>query len=82
MSFCIVNWVKRFTCHHVLHAFDLLKDSGKIKSRLAENPIDPNHRLSENHLLLVSNVDMYQQFFDRLLYLSLTRQEIDYSVAL
>ncbi|XP_019053901.1 PREDICTED: uncharacterized protein LOC109114922 [Nelumbo nucifera] len=62
------------------YVLDLLKDTGKLGAKLANTPIDVNHRLEDCSDEPIADMKQYQRLVGRLLYLSMTRPNIAYAV--
>lgn len=60
---------------------DLLRETGKLASKPASTPIDPNHKLGEAKEDLVVDKEMYQRLVEKLIYLSHTRPDIAFAVS-
>ncbi|XP_019054441.1 PREDICTED: uncharacterized protein LOC109115185 [Nelumbo nucifera] len=62
------------------YILDLLKDTGKLGTKLADTPIDVNHRLGDCSDEPIVDTKQYRRLVGRLLYLSMTRPDILYAV--
>ncbi|XP_057981296.1 uncharacterized mitochondrial protein AtMg00810-like [Malania oleifera] len=66
--------------HQCKHALDILKDSGTVGSTPARIPLDQNIRMSKEEGELLPEPALYRRLIGRLLYLTITRPELAYSV--
>ncbi|XP_019052088.1 PREDICTED: uncharacterized protein LOC109114219 [Nelumbo nucifera] len=62
------------------YVIDLVQDLGKLGVKLADSPIDPNHRLGDCHSETIKDVKQFQRLVDRLLYMSMTQLDIAYAM--
>jgi transposase InsO family protein len=62
------------------YALDILEDSGLLACKPSKLPMDPNLRLSQHDGLLLDDPTVYRRLVGRLLYLSLTRPDLVYSI--
>ncbi|KAG6521936.1 hypothetical protein ZIOFF_019070 [Zingiber officinale] len=65
------------------YVLDLLKETGKLGSRLASTPIEVNHDLTSSSGEDLTSLEKgtYQRLVGKLLYLSMTRPDITYAVS-
>jgi len=61
------------------YALDLLKETGMTNAKPVYLPIDPQASLSQEGLLL-STPDKYRRLVGKLIYLTITRPDITYTV--
>ncbi|RVW75167.1 Protein MHF2-like [Vitis vinifera] len=64
------------------YVLDLLQETRKIGCKLADTPIDPNHKLREASEDATVDKGMYQILVGKLIYLSHTRLNIAYALSL
>jgi len=62
------------------YALEILEDSGLLACKPSKLPMDPNLRLSQHEGLLLADPTPYRRLVGRLLYLSLTRPDLVYSI--
>jgi hypothetical protein len=62
------------------YALDILEDFGLLACKPSKLPMDPNLRLSQHDGLLLDDPTVYRRLVGRLLYLSLTRPDLVYSI--
>lgn len=64
------------------YALDLLRDTGLTGAKPSSIPIEQNHKLLDNQseLLSLSDASTYRQLVGRLIYLTITRPDLSYSV--
>lgn len=68
--------------HQWKYTLDILADTCLLSSKPSIIPIEQNHTLNDNHSALLSIKDtfVYRRLVGRLLYLTVTRPDISYSV--
>ncbi|XP_022887310.1 uncharacterized protein LOC111403142 [Olea europaea var. sylvestris] len=62
------------------YTLDILADSGTLGSKPAKLPMDRNIKLSKESRCILSDPSIYRRLVGRLLYLTITRPDISYSV--
>lgn len=64
------------------YALDLLRDTGLTGAKSSSIPIEQNHKLLDNQSesISISNASTYRQLVGRLIYLTMTRPDLSYSV--
>jgi len=62
------------------YALEILQDSGFLASKPVSFPIEQNLKLSRDHGTLLADPTPYRRLIGRLLYLTLTRPDLAYSV--
>lgn len=62
------------------YTLDLLEDSGYLSCKAAKTPIEQHQKLSVSNGELLPDPSIYRRLIDRLLYLTLTRADLSYSV--
>ncbi|PKI43274.1 hypothetical protein CRG98_036360 [Punica granatum] len=62
------------------YALDILSECGMLDSRPSEFPMEQNHRLSSESSTLLDDPGQYRRLVGRLLYLTITRPDLTYSV--
>nr|XP_027186543.1 uncharacterized protein LOC113784530 [Cicer arietinum] len=62
------------------YSLGILEDTGLLGSKLCSTPMDPNLKLSITYGQPLSNVTIFRQLIDKLLYLTNTRPNISFSV--
>jgi hypothetical protein len=62
------------------YALELLEDSGLLAWKPSKFPMDPNLRLSKHEGVLLDDPTPYRRLIGRLMYLSLTRPDLVYSI--
>jgi hypothetical protein len=62
------------------YALDILASSGTLGSRPSKLPMDQNLRLSKENGDILSNPTYYRKLVGKLLYLTINRPDISYSV--
>ncbi|XP_071738757.1 uncharacterized mitochondrial protein AtMg00810-like [Rutidosis leptorrhynchoides] len=64
------------------YTLDLLSEFGLLGSKPCQTPIEPNVRFDDNNVndLPLTNITQYQRLVGKLIYLTLTRPDISYSV--
>ncbi len=60
----------------------MLKETGMLGCKIADNPIEPNKKFKESDGSSLVDKGRYQQLVGRLIYLSYTRLDIAYAVSL
>ena len=65
---------------HCKYALDLLSETGYLGCKLASIPMDPNLKLSQEDGELVYNPTTYWRTIGKLLYLTISRPDLSYSV--
>uniref|UniRef100_A0A2N9IZL0 Reverse transcriptase Ty1/copia-type domain-containing protein n=1 Tax=Fagus sylvatica TaxID=28930 RepID=A0A2N9IZL0_FAGSY len=63
------------------NAFDILEDSGFLASKLVKFPIKQYLKLSKDQGTLLTDPSAYRRLIGRLLYLTLTKPNISYSIS-
>ena len=76
----IARSTKRISICQRKYALEILEDSGLLASKLISFPIERNYKLSKDEGILLSDSTSYRRFISRLLYLTITRLDITYSV--
>lgn len=61
---------------------DILEDTGLLRARPVETPMDPNVKLCVDQGELLHNPDQYRRLVGRLNYLTITRPDISFAVNL
>ena len=62
------------------YALDILEDTGFLGSRSSTTPMDPNLQLNSVHGDLLHDASLYRRLIGRLIYLTITRPDIVFSV--
>ncbi|XP_062143892.1 uncharacterized mitochondrial protein AtMg00810-like [Alnus glutinosa] len=62
------------------YALEILEDSGLLGSKPAKFPMEPHVKLSRDNGNLIDDPTMYRRLIRRLIYLTLTRPDLAYSV--
>ncbi|KAJ4808040.1 Retroelement pol polyprotein-like [Rhynchospora pubera] len=62
------------------YALDMLAESGLLGAKPAATPLEQNHRLAESDGEKLGDVEKYRRLVGRLIYLTITRPELCYSV--
>ncbi|XP_026429268.1 uncharacterized protein LOC113325284 [Papaver somniferum] len=62
------------------YTLDILSETGLLGAKPASSPIDQHHRLALDDGPLYSNPSQYRRLIGRLIYLTITRPELCYSV--
>ena len=62
------------------YAVDLLKETGILRCKLVDTPIEPNHKLSQMDKDATINRGRYQRLVGKLIYLSHARPNIAYTI--
>lgn len=62
------------------YALDILSEVGLLGSKPASSPIEQNHRLARATGALLSDPEAYRRLLSRLIYLTVTRPDLTYSV--
>ncbi|KAK6161310.1 hypothetical protein DH2020_004691 [Rehmannia glutinosa] len=62
------------------YALDIISEVGLLGGKPIGSPLDPNHRLSLATGTLLSDPECYRRLVGRLIYLSVTRPDLSYSV--
>lgn len=67
---------------HQKYVINLLKETGKIRCKLVDTPIEPNHKLREALEDETIDCGMHQQLVDRFIYVAHTRPDFAYVVSI
>ncbi|KAJ3699854.1 hypothetical protein LUZ61_003559 [Rhynchospora tenuis] len=62
------------------YALDMLAESGLLGAKPAATPVEQNHRLAELSGMKMKEPERYRRLVGRLIYLTITRPELSYSV--
>ena len=62
------------------YVVDLLKETGILRCKLVDTPIEPNHKLSQMDKDATINRGRYQRLVGKLIYLSHARPNIAYTI--
>lgn len=62
------------------YALDIISEVGLLGAKPISSPLDPNHRLSLTKSALLPDPERYRRLVGRLIYLSVTRPDLSYSV--
>ena len=78
----VARSAKGFYLNQRKYVLDLLRDTGMTASKPSTIPIEQNHCLLDNQsaLLKCSEASTYRQLVGRLIYLTITRPDLSYSV--